>query len=59
MFFSTNMKDCFGFMNKIGSVTVTRFRVPWWWRTDFTPNLAPGQAARLVVNGVVGSAAYG
>ena len=30
--------------------------MPWWWRTDFTPNLATGQTATLIVNGVVGSA---
>jgi exo-1,4-beta-D-glucosaminidase len=56
VFFSTNIQTCYGFMNKIGSVTVNQFGVPWWWRTDFTPNLAPGKAARLIVNGVVGSA---
>src|SRR2546423_2819390 len=56
VFFSTNIQTCYGFMNKIGSVTVNQFSVPWWWRTDFTPNLAPGKAARLIVNGVVGSA---
>ena len=56
VFFSTNIQACYGFMNKIGSVTVNQFSVPWWWRTDFTPNLAPGKAARLIVNGVVGSA---
>jgi exo-1,4-beta-D-glucosaminidase len=56
VFFSTNIQACYGFMNKIGPVTVNQFSVPWWWRTDFTPNLAPGKAARLIVNGVVGSA---
>ena len=56
VFFSSNVQTCYGFMNKIGSVTVNQFSVPWWWRTDFTPNLAPGKAARLIVNGVVGSA---
>src|SRR6266700_2728078 len=43
-------------MTKIGPDTVSRFSVPWWWRTDFTPNLASGQTATLIVNGVVGSA---
>ena len=56
VFFSSNVQTCYGFMNKIGSVTVNQFSVPWWWRTDFTPNLAPGKAARLIVNGGVGSA---
>ncbi|HEX9622749.1 MAG TPA: beta-mannosidase, partial [Streptosporangiaceae bacterium] len=47
---------CYGFMSRIGPDTVSQFSVPWWWRTDFTPNLAAGQAASLIVNGVVGSA---
>ena len=38
-------------------MTVPRFAVPWWWRTDFSPRLRPGQRAQLVVNGVVGAAA--
>ena len=56
VFFSTNIQSCYGFMNKLGPVTVNQFSVPWWWRTDFTPNLQAGQAATLIVNGVVGSA---
>jgi exo-1,4-beta-D-glucosaminidase len=56
VFFSTNMKDCFGYMNQIGPVTVPRFAVPWWFRTDFEPNLKPGQTAQLVINGVIGQA---
>jgi len=56
VFFSTNMKTCFGYMKSIGRDTVKQFNVPWWFRTDFTPALAPGQDAKLIVNGVVGSA---
>ncbi len=56
VFFATNMQLCYGSMSKIGPDTVAEFSVPWWWRTDFTPNLVTGQAATLVVNGVVGSA---
>ena len=56
VFFSTNMQSCYGFMNKIGADTVAEFDVPWWWRTDFTPNLQSGQVATLTVNGVIGSA---
>ncbi|HYK27795.1 MAG TPA: beta-mannosidase [Streptosporangiaceae bacterium] len=56
VFFSNNMQLCYGFMSKIGPDTVSQFSVPWWWRTDFTPNLQAGQVATLVVNGVVGSA---
>jgi exo-1,4-beta-D-glucosaminidase len=56
VFFSTNMQLCYGSMTKIGPDTVSQFSVPWWWRTDFTPNLQAGQTASLIVNGVVGSA---
>src|SRR5690242_19706487 len=56
VFFSNNMQLCYGSMAKIGPDTVSQFSVPWWWRTDFTPNLATGQAATLIVNGVIGSA---
>ncbi|HEU5424409.1 MAG TPA: hypothetical protein VFU72_12760, partial [Nitrolancea sp.] len=56
VFFSNNIQSCYGFMSKIGADTVSEFSVPWWWRTDFTPNLAAGQTATLVVNGVIGTA---
>jgi exo-1,4-beta-D-glucosaminidase len=56
VFFSNNIQLCYGFMNKIGADTVAAFSVPWWWRTDFTPNLASGQTATLIVNGVIGTA---
>jgi exo-1,4-beta-D-glucosaminidase len=56
VFFSTNMKSCYGFMSAVGADTVTQFKVPWWWRTDFTPNLQAGQVATLIINGVIGSA---
>src|SRR5215469_8882174 len=56
VFFSSNMQLCYGNMTKIGPDTVSQFSVPWWWRTDFTPNLATGQTATLIVNGVVGTA---
>jgi len=56
VFFASNMQSCYGFMNKVGADTVAQFSVPWWWRTDFTPNLTSGQVAALIVNGVIGSA---
>src|SRR5579875_3340604 len=56
VFFSNNMQLCYGYMNKIGSDSVGLFSLTWWWRTDFTPDLAPGQTATLIINGVVGSA---
>jgi exo-1,4-beta-D-glucosaminidase len=56
VFFSNNIQLCYGFMNKVGADTVAAFKVPWWWRTDFTPNLTAGQTAQVVVNGVIGAA---
>src|SRR6185437_15084297 len=56
VFFSNNIQSCYGFMSKIGSDSIAQFDVPWWWRTDFTPNLAAGQTATLIVNDVIGSA---
>jgi exo-1,4-beta-D-glucosaminidase len=56
VFYSNNMQSCYGYMSAIGADTVAEFSVPWWWRTDFTPNLAAGQDASLIVNGVIGSA---
>jgi exo-1,4-beta-D-glucosaminidase len=56
VFFSANMKTCFGYMKSIGRDTIKQFSVPWWFRTDFTPALAAGQDATLIVNGVVGAA---
>jgi exo-1,4-beta-D-glucosaminidase len=56
VFFSNNLKLCYGSASKIGAVSVKEFSTPWWWRTDFTPGLQAGQVASLIVNGVVGSA---
>jgi exo-1,4-beta-D-glucosaminidase len=56
VFFSDNMRKCYGYMDRIGADTVPRFDVPWWWRTNFTPGLRAGQHATLIVNGVIGSA---
>jgi len=56
VFFSEEMKSCFGYMEAIGPDTVTQFAVPWWFRTDFEPNLQPGEHAQLIINGVVGQA---
>jgi exo-1,4-beta-D-glucosaminidase len=55
VFFSTNMKTCFGQMTKVGPDTIAQFSVPWWYRTDFAAPPA-GQNAKLIVNGVVGKA---
>src|ERR1700733_3329178 len=31
VFFSENMKNCFGYMNTIGPDTLAQFDVPWWF----------------------------
>ncbi len=54
IFFSDHMRRCFGYMPERGPVTVPRFAVPWWFRSDFTPPIEPGQHAKLIVPGVVG-----
>jgi len=56
IFFASNLRSCYGYMTTIGPDTVAEFDVPWWWRTDFTPSLAAGQTATLILNGVIGSA---
>ena len=54
VFFSTNIKRCFGYMKSLGPDTIPRFAVPWWFRTTFSA-LGRGPAT-LIVNGVVGEA---
>jgi exo-1,4-beta-D-glucosaminidase len=56
VFFSEEMKRCFGYTETIGPVTVPEFAVPWWFRTEFEPDLRAGEHAQLIVNGVVGQA---
>src|ERR1700761_2394528 len=56
VFYSDNLRSCYGYMDSVGPDTVAEFAVPWWWRTDFTPRLRAGQTADLIINGVIGSA---
>jgi exo-1,4-beta-D-glucosaminidase len=56
VFFSSRMRTCFGYVKRIGAETVARFSVPWWFRTEFTTRLRPGEHAQLIINGVVGKA---
>jgi exo-1,4-beta-D-glucosaminidase len=55
VFFSTNMKDCFGYTDSIGDST-TMFQVPWWFRTDFVADPDNSRYTDLIINGVVGQA---
>jgi exo-1,4-beta-D-glucosaminidase len=56
VFYSTNMKTCFGYERRIGADTVPQFEVPWWFRTDFSASLTDNEHASLIVPGVVGEA---
>jgi exo-1,4-beta-D-glucosaminidase len=56
VFFSEEMKHCFGYMEAIGPETVAQFAVPWWFRTGFDPDLRAGEHAQLILNGVLGAA---
>jgi exo-1,4-beta-D-glucosaminidase len=56
VFFSEDMRSCFGYIDAIGADTVAQFDVPWWFRTEFEPELQPGGGAQLIVNGIVGQA---
>ena len=57
VFYSDNLTKCFGApMTSPGADTNPLFDVPWWFRTAFSPDLKPGQDAKLVINGVVGQA---
>jgi len=56
VFFSENMKSCFGYLESIGADTIPEFSVPWWFRTNFEANLQEGEHAQLILNGVVGAA---
>lgn len=58
VFYSQNMRDCFGYVTAPGPVETPRFAVPWWYRTDFDigPGLRPGQRAEIEIPGVMGEA---
>jgi Exo-beta-D-glucosaminidase Ig-fold domain/Glycosyl hydrolases family 2 len=58
VFNSHNMLSCWGQGSVGGAPSNTLFAVPWWFRSDFTtPNgFVAGNAAQLVINGVVGQA---
>ncbi len=56
VFFSDNMRTCFGYMDTVGPDTIKEFSVPWWFRTDFSAQPGPDRYTDLIVNGVVGQA---
>jgi exo-1,4-beta-D-glucosaminidase len=56
VFFSTNMENCFGYMDTIGPDTIPMFSVPWWFRTDFLADPSGSRYTDLIINRVVGQA---
>ncbi|HEX3785374.1 MAG TPA: beta-mannosidase [Pseudonocardiaceae bacterium] len=56
VFYADNMRTCFGYEDAVGKETVPQFEKPWWFRTNFSQHLRPGQDARLTINGIVGQA---
>ncbi|NBH11955.1 beta-mannosidase [Amycolatopsis sp. SID8362] len=54
VFYSDNLRKCFGYVDKLGPVVTKPFADPWWYRTDFTPEIRAGQHAKLTVPGIVG-----
>jgi hypothetical protein len=54
VYFSDNMRKCFGYVEKLGPVVTKPFSEPWWYRTEFTPEFKSGQTAKLTIPGIVG-----
>ncbi|MDX3195555.1 exo-beta-D-glucosaminidase [Streptomyces sp. MN03-5084-2B] len=54
VFYSDTMRKCFGYVDKLGPVVTKPFSDPWWYRTDFAPDIRPGQHAGLTIPGIVG-----
>ncbi|RSD21475.1 glycosyl hydrolase 2 galactose-binding domain-containing protein [Amycolatopsis eburnea] len=54
VFYSDNLRKCFGYVGKLGPVVTKPFADPWWYRTDFTPAIRAGQHAKLTIPGIVG-----
>ncbi len=58
IFYGENITTCQGAQPGAHSapLATSRYAVPWWFRTEFTPNLQPGQSAELQVRGIMGKA---
>src|SRR3954447_19242770 len=58
IFYGENITTCQGAQPGAHSAPLAtgRYGVPWWFRTEFTPNLQPGQTAQLEVRGIMGQA---
>src|SRR4051794_27546380 len=58
IFYGENITACQGAQPGAHSapLAASRYAVPWWFRTEFTPDLKPGQSAELQVRGIMGKA---
>ncbi|WP_053225655.1 glycoside hydrolase family 2 protein [Solirubrobacter soli] len=58
IFYGENITACQGDQPGAHSapLATSRYAVPWWFRTEFTPDLKPGQNAELQIRGIMGKA---
>ena len=56
IFYGENITTCQGPQPDAHGAPNAPYNVPWWFRTEFTPNLTAGQNATLEVRGVMGQA---
>ncbi len=56
IFYGENITACQGPQPDAHGAPNAPYNVPWWFRTEFTPNLTAGQNATLEVRGVMGQA---
>ena len=56
IFYGENITTCQGAQPGAHSAPNAPYNVPWWFRTEFTPDLKAGQNATLEVRGIMGKA---
>src|SRR3954447_1629174 len=58
IFYGENITACQGAQPGAhdAPLAASRYAVPWWFRTEFTPDLKAGQSAELQVRGIMGKA---
>jgi len=58
IFYGENITTCQGAQPGAHSapLAASRYAVPWWFRTEFTPDLQSGQSAELQIRGIMGKA---
>jgi exo-1,4-beta-D-glucosaminidase len=56
IFYGENITACQGAQPGAHGLPNAPYNVPWWFRTEFTPDLKAGQNATLEVRGIMGKA---